>query len=326
MEWARGMPEIRLSIVSSLYRSEETLSEFVRRASETAYKLVAEKFEIVLVNDGSPDRSLEIACELLQAGAKLKIVDLSRNFGHHQALMAGLHNASGNHIYLVDSDLEESPEWVLGFWETMKGTQSDVVHGVQSRRKGKIFERLSGQVFYTVFNRVSEIPIPRDITTARLMTKRYAHSLLEFQENRVFLAGLFALAGYKQTAVPVAKGSGSPTTYNLSKRIDLGIDALTSFSSNPLVLMFKLGAAIFMGALLFIFYLVISWLFTGSPVSGWTSTLASIWLFGGLNVLFLGWLGVYVSKTYIEAKSRPNYIVREVLSNHDSIANPENRE
>jgi putative glycosyltransferase len=292
--------------------SAGTLPEFVKRSSEAAHELVDDEFEIVLVNDGSPDSSLEVALSLIAKGAKIRLIDLSRNFGHHQALMAGLHYVDSERVFLIDSDLEESPEWIIDFWKTMANTESDSVYGVQSRRKGGLFERLSGHVFYSTFNRISQVQIPRDVTTARLMTLRYVKSLLEFRENRVFLAGLFSLAGYKQTPLNIVKGSSSPTTYSPTKRIELGIDAITSFSATPLVTMFKIGLTTFLGALIFLCYLVASWLFMGSTVSGWTSILVSIWLFGGLNILFLGWLGIYVSKTYIETKNRPNFIVREV--------------
>jgi putative glycosyltransferase len=308
---------VQLSIVSTLYASESTIEAFVKRATIAAHSLVGEDYEIVLVHDGSPDQSLEITIRLIEQGARVKVVDLSRNFGHHQALLAGMSFSSGEYVFLLDSDLEESPEWVSDFWATLTSSGYDAVYGVQSRRKGRIFERASGAVFYSIFNRMSQVPIPQDITTARLMTRRYVDSLLKFDESGVFLGGLFALTGYQQASVDVVKGSSSPSTYSLSKRFELAMDAITSFSVEPLVLLFKAGLVIFLGAATFVGYLIISWLFMGSSVSGWTSTLASIWLLGGLNVLFLGLVGIYVSKTYLESKNRPNYIVREVWPKTD---------
>ncbi len=309
---SKDAPRVQLSIVSTLYASESTVEEFVRRVAHAASTLVGEDYEIVLVNDGSPDQSREKTLQLIERGARVKLVDLSRNFGHHQALVAGLSFSIGNYVFLLDSDLEESPEWVSEFWATLKAKGCDAVFGVQSSRKGRVFERASGSLFYSFFNKVTKVPIPHDITTARLMTRRYVDSLLKFKESSVFLGGLFALTGYDQVSLEVVKVSSSRSTYNLSKKVQLAIDAVTSFSVTPLAFMFKAGLAIFLGALGFVGYLVTSWLFFGSSVSGWTSTLASIWFLGGLNLLFFGILGIYVSKTYLESKKRPNYIVREV--------------
>jgi putative glycosyltransferase len=311
------VPKVRLSVVSTLYASESTIGEFVRRAAIAAQSLVGEDYEIVLVHDGSPDKSREKTIQLIEQGAKVKLVDLSRNFGHHQALLAGMKFSAGEYIFLLDSDLEESPEWLSDFWANLRTNGCDAVFGVQSKRKGRVFERASGAVFYSIFNWMSQVSIPQDITTARLMTRRYVDSLLKYGESGVFLGGLFALTGYEQSSLEVVKGSSSPSTYSLSKKFQLAIDAVTSFSVAPLVLMFKAGLAIFLGAAAFVGYLITSWLFLGSNVSGWTSTLASIWLLGGLNMLFLGLLGIYVSKTYLESKNRPNYIVREVWPTTD---------
>ena len=143
--------ELGLSIVSTIYKSEKTIKEFIRRISYSAKKLIGENYEIILVNDGSPDNSLVSALEESKETKKVKIIDLSRNFGHHKAIMIGLSYASGNLVFLIDSDLEESPEIIEDFLFEFKRREVDVIYGVQNKRKGKFFERLSGTVYFKLF-------------------------------------------------------------------------------------------------------------------------------------------------------------------------------
>lgn len=148
-----------------------------------------------MVNDGSPDQSLELAVELAGQDEHVVVVDLSRNFGHHKAMMTGLAHASGDLVFLIDCDLEESPEWLTEFADTMEEKQCDVVYGVQQQRKGGWFERVSGQCFWSLFNTLSDISLPANIVTARLMTRRYVEALLQHQEREVFMAGLWHITG-----------------------------------------------------------------------------------------------------------------------------------
>ena len=163
---------MKLSIVATLYQSAPYISEFYARASAAAKELVGEEFEIVLVNDGSPDNSLDLAIKLTEQDSHVAVVDLSRNFGHHKAMMTGLDHTSGELIFLIDSDLEEDPEWLLSFDEQMKQEHCDVVYGIQERRRGNWFERWSGQWFYLLFNALSGLTLPENIATARLITRR----------------------------------------------------------------------------------------------------------------------------------------------------------
>ena len=169
---------MKLSIVATLYQSAPYIEEFYRRATESARQLVNDDYEIVLVNDGSPDNSLELAIHLSELDPRVVIVDLSRNFGHHKAMMTGLAYAVGDYVFLIDSDLEEEPEWLLGFSKQMIQEHCDVVYGVQERRKGGIFERWSSQWFWRFFNMLTGMNIPTNLATARLMSRRYVDALL----------------------------------------------------------------------------------------------------------------------------------------------------
>ena len=158
---------MKLSIVATLYQSAPYINEFHERASASAKRMVGDDYEIVLVNDGSPDNSLDLAIRLTEKDSHTVVVDLSRNFGHHKAMMTGLAQAKGELVFLIDSDLEEEPEWLVAFVEKMSKDHSDVVYGVQDKRKGGLFEQITGWVFYRVFRLLTGIAQPDNIVTAR---------------------------------------------------------------------------------------------------------------------------------------------------------------
>jgi putative glycosyltransferase len=306
---------MKLSIVTTLYQSAPYVVEFVQRAEFAAKTLVGDEYEIVLVNDGSPDNSLELAVGLSEENNHLIVVDLSRNFGHHKAMMTGLEHANGERVFLIDSDLEEEPEWLLKFNEQLVNERCDVLYGVQEQRKGGFFERSTGAVFYKLFRTLTGINQPDNIVTARLMTQRYVQALLSHRERELNIGGLFLITGFKQTAQLVQKHSTSPTTYSLTGKIKLFINAVTSFSSLPLVFTFYSGLFISISALLYIAFLTLRYFLIASPPSGYTSLIASVWFFSGLIIFFMGIQGIYLSKIFSEVKQRPNSIIRQIYSN-----------
>lgn len=304
---------MKLSIVATLYKSAPHLREFHSRASEAARQFVGnDVYEIVLVNDGSPDDSLDLAIELARTDPHLVVVDLSRNFGHHKAMMAGLEQSRGERIFLIDSDLEEAPEWLSEFAAVLTSESADVVYGVQEVRKGNWFERWSGEVYYTVFNYLANIDHPRNIVTARLMTRRYVDALLKFREREMVISCLWVITGFKQCARPVRKLTGSATTYSFARKIEHAANSITSFSEVPLRMIFYTGLFIFACALLYAAYLIFDKLVLATPMDGWTSVMVSIWLLGGMIISFVGLIGIYLSKIYTETKQRPYTIVREI--------------
>lgn len=303
---------MKLSVVATLYRSAPHLREFHERATQAARQLVGDDYEIVLVNDGSPDESLELAVELSRLDRHVMVVDLSRNFGHHKAMVTGLAHSRGEYVFLIDSDLEEEPEWLADFASIMEAESADVVYGVQEVRKGNWFERWSGELYYTVFNYLTHIDHPRNIVTARLMSRRYVDALLQFREREMVISCLWVIAGFKQSARTVKKHAGSATTYSLAKKIAHATNAITSFSEAPLRMIFYTGLIIFAGALLYAAYLVFHKLVLATPMDGWTSVMVSIWLLGGMIISFVGVIGIYLSKIFTETKQRPSTIVREI--------------
>lgn len=306
---------MKLSIVATLYKSEPYIDEFYQRASDAATKLFGLDYEIVLVNDGSPDNSLDKAVVLSKHDEKVKVVNLSRNFGHHKAMMTGLKHAKGELVFLIDSDLEEQPEWLVLFYEKMNATQADVVYGVQETRKGGWFERLSGGLFYKAFNLFGHVKIPENLVTTRLMSKDYVQALVLHQETDFFIAGLWQLTGFDQVEIRLTKLSTSPTTYSLGKKLSLLVNAVTAFSNYPLILIFYFGVSVSLLSVTYILFLIANWFIYDTPLQGWTSLIASVWLFGGLILAALGVIGIYLGKVFIEVKRRPYTIIKAIYQN-----------
>ncbi len=300
---------MRLSVVSTLYRSEPYILEFHRRICAAAQAITSD-FEIVFVNDGSPDRSLEIARSLVSPGSHVRVIDLSRNFGHHKAIMTGLAHAGGDLVFLLDSDLEEAPELLQEFYANMQRSSVDVVFGVQTSRKGGSWERIAGEIFYRTFELFANIVIPRNLITARLMTARYVQSLIQHRDREIFLAGLWQITGYAQLPVPVQKLSRSKSTYTLGRKLSILVNAVTSFSSRPLVGIFYLGLVVVSASAIAAAWLVIDRLFFSTFLSGWPSLIVVVLFMGGLTIFCLGVIGIYLSKIFMETKDRPYTIVR----------------
>jgi putative glycosyltransferase len=296
-----------------MYQSAPYLVEFYKRTLAELTKLGL-SYEFVFVNDGSPDNSLEIALELQATDARIRIADLSRNFGHHQAILQGLELARGERVFLIDTDLEEPPEILSEFIAHFAATPCDVAYGVQIERKGGVFERLSGKMFYKLFNYLSDIDVPENWMIARLMSRRYVDALLRFREQALFLGGIMSATGFVQVPVPFRKLHKGTTSYTLQKRVSALIAAVTSFSDKPLRLVFYAGLSISTLAFLYTLWLISLRIFLGTTIDGWTALAVSIWLMGGLIILFLGVIGIYIAKIFVQTKNRPLAIVRQVYA------------
>ena len=301
---------MKLSIVTSLYRSEPYLAEFVSRAAAAAAGFAGDDWEIVLVNDGSPDDALALALKLRQQDARIKVADLSRNFGHHKALMTGVTLAQGEWVYLIDCDLEEPPELLAELAAALQADPAaDVAYGVQEKRRGGWFERISGSVFYQLMRWCADFEYPADTLTARLMSRRYVEALKQFAGSEYDLWVNFALAGFRQLPVMAVKGDKGSSAYSLRRKVRHAVESLTSSSAGPLYLIFLLGWVIFLATLGQMAFLVINKLFFHVPW-GWSYLTASIWGLGGLIMISLGTVGIYLAKVFVETKRRPGTIVR----------------
>jgi putative glycosyltransferase len=305
---------MKLSIVTTLYKSASHVEEFHRRASSAA-RGITDDYEIVMVDDGSPDDSLAIACTLAKADNRLRVVELSRNFGHHKALMTGLAHATGDLVFLIDSDLEERPEDLAVLYRRFSQNDCDVVFGVLSTRRGSFLKRLPGAIFFSLLDVLSDYPIPRNVFTARLMTKQYVEALLRHRDREFAISHLWEVTGFRQQPVALTKLSLSPTNYTLKRRIEMAIRDVTTTSSRLLYLIFYTGLLIFGLSIAVILYFLGRYFTSGIGVNGFTSIIVSIWFLGGLITFILGILGIYVANILAETKRRPYTIVRRVWRN-----------
>jgi putative glycosyltransferase len=302
-----------LSVVTMLYRSEAWLPEFHRRMAAAAEGLTS-SFEIVYVDDGSPDAAAALVRGIQRSDPRVVLVDLSRNFGHHQAAVAGLAQARGRRVFIIDVDLEEQPEWLGRFAEEQDRTRADVVFGTSAVRRGPVFRRQAGTWFWKLFNLLSDVRVPPNPCTVRLMSRRYLDALLRMPEKNLFLAGSYAWLGFEQVPLVVQKlVRPTRSSYTRRRLLALFLDAVTSFTSYPLRLIFLSGLVIAFTALLFGTLLAAWKLAEPQAVAlGWSSIIVSIWFLGGLTIAFLGVIGIYLSKVFLEAKDRPLYVVRSV--------------
>ena len=302
---------MKLSIVTTLYRSADSIEEFYRRSMMAAEKLF-DAVELIMVNDGSPDDSVQRAIAIHRVDSRVVVVDLARNFGHHKAMMTGLAHASGDLVFLIDSDLEEEPELLARFHTRLVVENCDVVYGVQKSRRGNLLEQLSGRLYYTMVEMLSDQPVPRNLVTARLMTREYVRVLIRYRDREFLISHLWQIAGYKQLSIEIDKLALSPTSYSLRHRIEIGIKHVTTTSTKLLYMVLYFGLSIFSLSILTIVYFLSRYLASGIGVDGFTSLIVSVWFFGGSTTLVLGILGIYIANISSESKRRPYTVVKRV--------------
>lgn len=301
-----------VSVVTTLYRSSGHLAEFFQRM-RAAVDLVTTDAEFIFVNDGSPDDSLQVILELAKTDARVVVVDLSRNFGHHPAILTGLEISRGDLIFTIDCDLEEPPELFGEFHQRYGEHNVDVVYGYQTQRKGKRFERLTGSIFWKLINLDNPyVKIPENPLTIHLMSRRYIEAILSHPERVVFLAGIYALAGFAKLPFAVQKSSKGSSVYTVRRKLTLFMSAITSFTIWPLIYTFYFGILISTLAALTGLGIVGLKLYSHDLSVGWPSLLASVWFLGGCNIFSIGLIGIYLSQVFAEVKSRPVAIVRDV--------------
>jgi putative glycosyltransferase len=304
-----------LSVVSTLYKSKIFLEVFLKEILLTIDAIEVKDYEIIFVNDGSPDDSVAYLLDRKKDIPQIKIIDLSRNFGHHYAIQAGLQYASGDYIFLIDNDLETPPSILTEYYsEIKKDHDLDVVYGFQESRKGNFIEKKAGSIFWILINKLSDTKIPHNILTERLMTKQYVNELLRLQDANLFIGGMFYWIGFNQKGIPVKKGiREGASTYSLKRRAELMLQAITSFSGKPLEWLFYIGISISFFSFLFLIYLAVRKLMYQDEVQlGWSSIVAINVLILGIISTFLGLIGIYIFKIFKQVQGRPNAIIRKI--------------
>jgi putative glycosyltransferase len=309
------MPAVapELSVVTTVYRSEPFLHRFIEETVNAITGAGIDNYEIIFVNDGSPDQSNDLLLLARANNPHIKVVDLSRNFGHHKAILAGLSYAKGALIFLIDCDLEVRPGELQRFLDAFKDTDADVVYGVQEKRKGHAVERIGGAIFWRVFNQLSDIAVPENVLSERLMTRRYVDALVSLGDRNVFLGGMMYWSGFRQIGITVQKGMREgPSTYSFRKRLSLLMEAVTSFSTVPLKFVLFAGVAVtLIAAMAGIVLFVRKLLYPGAVLAGFTSIILVIIGMAGMIITVLGIIGLYIARIYTQTQNRPLFIVRE---------------
>lgn len=301
------------SVVAPIYNEEETLPHFYQRIIAVMEGL-GEPFELVLVNDGSRDRSYELMKELHEQDQRVRVLDFSRNFGHQIAISAGLDYARGQAIVIIDSDLQDPPEVIprlIGRWRD----GAEVVYAQRTTRAGETkFKLLTASIFYRLIERITAINIPRNVGDFRLMDRSVVDALVSMREHHRFMRGLSAWVGFRQEAVNYDRHErfAGNTKYPLAKMLRFSMDAITSFSHLPLQLATTCGFILAGVSLIGIVIAAILRIFTEAIV-GQASTLILVLFLGGIQLIFLGIIGEYLGRIYDEVRARPLYIVHHEL-------------
>jgi len=300
---------MHLSIVTTSYNSANTINKFFLEIKKVTSELNISDYEVIVVDDGSEDETVEILKKMKKDFNNLKMIVLSKNYGHHKALMTGLNESIGKFIFLLDSDLEENPNELKNLFEEIE--EFDLVYGIQKKRAAGLITNFFGSVFYKFFNFVSSTKIPRNLMTMTLMKYKVKEELDQFKEKEIFFHGILHTIGFKKKGILIDKTFKGKTTYTLSKKFSLFFEAITSFSSLPLKIFFYLGLLISSISAIYALYLIFRYLSFKISVAGFTTLAVLILFFGGLIILGIGILGIYIQKIFLEVKNRPRVTIKD---------------
>lgn len=310
-------PSFLISVVVPCFNEEECINESYQRLSTALHFY---DYEIVFVDDGSSDRTSELLDAITRHDPRVRIISLSRNFGHQAAVSAGMDFAKGDIVVLIDADLQDPPEVIHEMVERWKHG-FDVVYGKRGSRAGESkFKLGTAKLFYKMLNHLSDIYIPSDTGDFRLMSRRVVDAVKEMPERDRFIRGMISWVGFNQTQILYKREErfAGVSKYPLKKMLAFAADGILSFSIRPLRVSIWMGLMASLLSFLGIVYAILARLYTDIWVSGWTFTIVVILFIGGVQLIFLGVVGEYVGRIYREGKSRPIYIIKEpVVSERD---------
>lgn len=303
---------IELSIVVPLYNEEPNIDYLLERLT-SALNRFGLNYEIICVNDGSRDRTLERLVEHHLLNRTIKVINLSRNFGKEVALTAGLDAARGLAVVPIDADLQDPPELIESLVEKWREGY-DVVYATRRSRQGESWlKRLTAHLFYRSISRMSHVSIPTNTGDFRLLDRRVIDALKQMPERTRFMKGLFAWVGFKQTAILYDRPQRykGTTKWNYWKLWNLAVDGITSFSFLPLKVWSYIGLMLSLPSFFYATFLILRTLILGIDVPGYASTMVTVLFLGGIQLITLGIIGEYLARVYEEVKRRPLYLVRD---------------
>lgn len=303
-----------ISIIAAFYNEEKTVHAFFGEIERVMNTLQCD-VEYICVNDGSNDDTLELLCARIAANPRIRVVDLARNFGKEAAITAGLAHAKGDAVVAIDADLQDPPALIPAFIAKWREGY-DVAYGVRTCRKvDSPLKRWTARGFYTLFNRMADVPIPPGAGDFRLVDRRVVDALLQLPERNRFMKGLYSWVGFRQIGVEYIRAprvAGS-TGWSYRRLADFAIDGITSFTIAPLRIASLVGLAVSLLGFLFAIYLISKTLILGIDVPGYASVMVAIMFLGGIQLVCLGLIGEYLGRLYIEAKARPLYVVSNIF-------------
>ena len=308
----------KISVVIPMYYEEEVADICYKRVVNNLKKLSDKySYEIIFINDGSKDSTLEILKKIASNDDNVKIISFSRNFGHQAAVTAGIRNVTGDAVIIMDADLQDPPELFEGMIEKWEEGY-DVVYGKRKTREGEsIFKLLTARMFYNTLNKLSEIEIPKDTGDFRLVDRKVIDVIATLPEHNKFLRGLFSWVGFNQYAYEYNRVNrvAGKTKYPFKKMFKLATDGILSFSAKPLKIVGAIGIFSVIVSIIILIYSIVSYMFKlNSLTPGWTSIMCTMTFIGGIILISLWMIGEYIARIYEESLGRPEYIIDELIN------------
>ena len=307
----------KISVIIPMYYEEEVAEECYKRMCKVLNQIEGYDYEIICINDGSQDKTLDILEELAKQDKKLKIISFARNFGHQPAVTAGLKFATGECAVIIDADLQDPPEHIpqmLKLWEQ----GNEIIYGKRKRRRGEsVFKLVTAKLFYKTLNALSDVEIPRDTGDFRLVDRKVINIMNSLPEHNKFLRGLWGWMGFKQIPYEYERKErfAGKTKYPLNKMLKLASDGIIGFSTKPLKLVGGIGIISIFISFIILIYAILSYIFEWNNITtGWASIMVAITFFAGVQLLSIWVISEYIGRIHDESKGRPEYIIDKTIN------------
>lgn len=313
------MDKVQISVITPVYGCCGTLFSLYARLEKTLTS-ITNNFEIIMINDASPDNSWDIIKELSKNDPRVKGVNLSRNFGQHYAITAGLDYACGDWVVVMDCDLQDQPEEIVKLYNKAQEGY-DIVFGRRYNRNDNFFKKLGSKIFYKIYDYFTESKIDNTVANFSLISIKVAKELRKLKEHNRSYPLFVNWLGFKRTNVDIEHASREEgkSSYTFKKLVNLAIDSIVSQSNKPLRLSIQFGFLLSFLSIFYALWLIIRYFLFQIPVEGWTSVMVSIYFIGGLLFANMGFLGLYIGKIFDETKNRPLYVVQETTFETDGM-------